>query len=118
MQMKVAILAGGMGSRIAEETDIKPKPMVEIGGRPILWHIMQHYSFYGHNEFVIALGYKGDSIKRYMIDYGTSESDLTVCIHSGDVLRHGNRRPHWTVDLVDTGLHTHTGGRIKRMRPY
>ncbi|WP_428937686.1 glucose-1-phosphate cytidylyltransferase [Fontivita pretiosa] len=116
--MKVAILAGGMGTRIAEETDIKPKPMVEIGGRPILWHIMQHYSYYGFNEFVIALGYKGEYIKRYMVDYGLAESDLTVDIASGDVLRHGNRRPDWTVDLVDTGLHTMTGGRIKRLRPY
>ncbi|HWP39581.1 MAG TPA: glucose-1-phosphate cytidylyltransferase [Tepidisphaeraceae bacterium] len=116
--MKVAILAGGMGTRIAEETDIKPKPMVEIGGRPILWHIMQHYSYYGFNEFVIALGYKGEYIKRYMVDFGLAESDLTVDIASGDVLRHGNRRPDWTVDLVDTGLHTMTGGRIKRLRPY
>jgi glucose-1-phosphate cytidylyltransferase len=107
-----------MGTRIAEETDIKPKPMVEIGGRPILWHIMQHYSYYGFNEFVIALGYKGEYIKRYMVDYGLAESDLTVDIASGDVLRHGNRRPDWTVDLVDTGLHTMTGGRIKRLRPY
>jgi glucose-1-phosphate cytidylyltransferase len=116
--MKVVILAGGMGSRISEETDVKPKPMVEIGGRPILWHIMQHYSSYGYNEFVIALGYKGHYIKRYMIDFGTEESDLTVSIGSGDVLRHGNRRPQWTVDLVDTGLHTMTGGRIRRIKPY
>jgi glucose-1-phosphate cytidylyltransferase len=115
--MKVAILAGGMGSRIAEETDIKPKPMVEIGGRPILWHIMQHYSHYGYKDFAIALGYKGEYIKRYMIDFGLAESDLTVDISSGDVLRHGNRRPDWTVDLVDTGLNTMTGGRIKRLQP-
>lgn len=116
--MKVAILAGGMGTRIAEETDIKPKPMVEIGGRPILWHIMQHYARYGLDEFIIALGYRGDYIKRYMMDFGLSESDLTIKVSSGDVLRHGNRRPDWTVDLVDTGLHTQTGGRIKRLRPY
>ena len=76
--MKVAILAGGSGSRLAEETEIKPKPMVEIGGRPILWHIMKHYAFYGHNDFVIALGYKGEVIKRYMVDYCSLESDLTV----------------------------------------
>lgn len=116
--MKTAILAGGMGSRLAEETDIKPKPMVEVGGRPLLWHIMQHYAHHGFTEFVIALGYKGEVIKRYMLDYGLSEDDLTVSVGSGDVLRHGNRRPDWTVDLVDTGLMTMTGGRIKRLRPY
>jgi len=116
--MKVAILAGGMGTRFAEETDIKPKPMIEIGGRPILWHIMQHYARYGHREFVVALGYKGEYIKRYMIDFGLAESDLTVDIGSGDVLRRGNRRPDWTVDLVDTGQNTMTGGRIKRLQSY
>jgi glucose-1-phosphate cytidylyltransferase len=107
-----------MGSRISEETDIRPKPMVEIGGRPILLHILQHYAHYGHNEFVIALGYKQEYIKRYMLDYGLAESDLTVDISSGDVMRHGNRRPDWTVQLIDTGLHTQTGGRIKRLKPY
>jgi glucose-1-phosphate cytidylyltransferase len=116
--MKTAILAGGVGSRLAEETDIKPKPMVEIGGRPILWHIMQHYAHFGHHHFVIALGYKGDYIKRYMIDFGLTEDDLTVAVGSGDVMRHGNRRPDWTVELVDTGMHTLTGGRIKRLQPY
>jgi glucose-1-phosphate cytidylyltransferase len=107
-----------MGTRLAEETDIRPKPMVEIGGRPILWHIMMQYSAHGFNEFVIALGYKGEYIKRYMIDYGLTESDLTVQVGSGDVLRHGNRRPDWTIDLVDTGNHTQTGGRIKRLQPF
>jgi glucose-1-phosphate cytidylyltransferase len=116
--MKVAILAGGVGSRLAEETDIKPKPMVELGGRPILWHIMQHYAHYGHSNFVIALGYKGEYIKRYMIDYGLAGTDLTVQVASGDVLRHGNTRPDWTVDLVDTGMNTMTGGRIKRLQKY
>ena len=116
--MKVAILAGGMGTRLAEETDIRPKPMVEVGGRPVLWHIMQHYAHFGFNEFVIALGYKGEYIKRYMIDYGLSESDLTVQVGSGDVLRHGNRRPDWTIDLVDTGTNTQTGGRIKRLQRF
>src|SRR5690349_14472539 len=109
--MKVAFLAGGMGSRLAEETDIKPKPMVEIGGRPILWHIMMHYWGYGYKDFAIALGYRGDYIKNWMINYGMSESDLTIKVASGDVLRHGNRRPDWTVELIDTGLNTNTGGR-------
>ncbi len=116
--MKVAILAGGVGSRLAEETDIKPKPMVEVGGRPILWHIMMHYAHYGFKDFVVALGYKGEYIKRYMMDYGLAESDLTVDLSSGDVLRHGNRRPDWTVELIDTGLATMTGGRIKRLQPF
>ena len=81
--MKVAILAGGRGSRLPEETDVKPKPMVEIGGRPILWHIMMHYSHYGHNEFVIALGYKGEVLKKYMVDYASMQSDLTVDVGTG-----------------------------------
>lgn len=116
--MKTAILAGGMGSRLAEETDIKPKPMVEIGGRPILWHIMMHYANYGHNEFVVALGYKGEYIKRYFLDYASIESNLTVKMRYGDVLRHGGRSPNWTVELVDTGIQTQTGGRIKRLQSY
>ncbi len=116
--MKVAILAGGVGTRLAEETDVKPKPMVEIGGRPILWHIMMHYSHYGFNEFVIALGYKGEYIKKYMIDYCSLQSNLTVKLRSGDVLKHNSTQPDWTVDLVDTGVDTLTGGRIKRLAAY
>ena len=116
--MKVVILAGGLGSRLAEETDIKPKPMVEVGGRPILWHIMQHYSHYGYNDFALALGYKGEYIKRYMIDYCKLTSDLTVKLRSGDVMRRGYQKCDWTVDLVDTGQSTQTGGRVKRMAPY
>lgn len=116
--MKVAILAGGYGSRLAEETEIKPKPMVEIGGRPILWHIMMHYSHYGFNEFVIALGYKGEVIKRYMVDYCALNSNLTVHLKNGEVHVHGSRAKDWVVDLVDTGLSTMTGGRIKRLAPY
>ena len=115
--MKVAILAGGVGTRLAEETEIKPKPMVEIGGRPILWHIMMHYARYGFNEFVIALGYKGEVIKRYMLDYAALHSDLTIKFRSGRVQRHDNHAPDWSVRLVDTGLNTLTGGRIKRLRP-
>lgn len=116
--MKVAILAGGKGTRIAEETDVRPKPMVEIGGRPILWHIMQHYAFYGFTNFVIALGYKGDYIKRYMLDFAVAESDLTVNVATGEFLCRQDRRPDWTVELIDTGLETMTGGRIKRLAPY
>lgn len=116
--MKVAILAGGMGSRLAEETEIKPKPMVEIGGYPILWHIMRIYSHYGFKNFVIALGYKGEVIKKYMVDYCPLSSNLTVDIGRGRVEVHDGQRPDWTVELVDTGLKTLTGGRIKRLQPY
>lgn len=116
--MKVAILAGGMGTRLAEETDVKPKPMVEIGGRPILWHIMMHYSHYGHNEFVVALGYKGEYIKKYMLEYSTLQCNLTVTVKDGGVIRQGNGHPDWKVELIDTGIDTNTGGRIKRLTPY
>lgn len=116
--MKVAILAGGVGSRLSEETVVKPKPMVEIGGQPILWHIMQHYAQYGHKEFVVALGYKGEVIKKYMQDYSSLASDLTVNIGSGEVERHGTTLPDWRVHLVDTGLSTDTGGRVKRLQPW
>ena len=116
--MKVAILAGGVGSRLAEETEIKPKPMVEIGGRPILWHVMMHYYHYGHKEFAIALGYKGEVIKKYMVDYCSLNSNLTVDFSTGDVRVHDGAKPEWTVDLVDTGTATLTGGRIKRLAPH
>ena len=116
--MKVAILAGGYGSRLAEETEIKPKPMIEIGGRPILWHIMRHYAHYGFDEFVIALGYKGEVIKKYMIDYCSLNSNLKVNLKTGEVKTNGGYRQDWTVDLVDTGISTQTGGRIKRLAPY
>ena len=117
--MKVAILAGGVGTRLAEETVVKPKPMVEIGGRPILWHIMKHYAAFEHNEFIIALGYKGEYIKKYMVDYCSLQSNLTVHLKSGDVKMHQQEsHPDWTVDLIDTGTNTLTGGRIKRLAPY
>lgn len=116
--MKIAILAGGVGSRLAEETEIKPKPMVEIGGRPILWHIMMHYAHYGFRQFVIALGYKGEQIKRWMIDYSTLNSNLTVNLKDGKINAHGNHAQDWTVDLIDTGQATLTGGRIKRFAPH
>jgi glucose-1-phosphate cytidylyltransferase len=123
--MKVGILAGGIGSRLAEETIVRPKPMVEIGGRPILWHIMMHYSTYGFKEFVVALGYKGEYIKRYMADYCSLAPDLRVSFKTGRVEPHGNGNGNgtrisedWVVDLIDTGQSTNTGGRIKRLAPH
>ncbi|MEM8530343.1 MAG: glucose-1-phosphate cytidylyltransferase [Chloroflexota bacterium] len=116
--MKVGILAGGAGSRLSEETDLKPKPMVEIGERPILWHIMKHYDHYGFNEFVIALGYKGHVIKKYMVDYCMLNSNLSINMKTGDVAMHGGDAPDWMVHLVDTGLETQTGGRIKHLIPH
>src|SRR6201992_1231292 len=102
--MKVAILAGGLGSRSAEETEFKPKPMVEVGGKPILWHIMMHYAHHGFNEFAIALGYKGEVIKKYMVDYCWLNRDLSVSLKTGKVKMSGGVVPDWQVDLVDTGL--------------
>jgi glucose-1-phosphate cytidylyltransferase len=118
--MKVAILAGGLGARLAEETETKPKPMVEIGGYPILWHIMMHYAYYGLKHFVIALGYKGEHIKKYMVDYCRLCNDLTVNLGNGDVKIHDGDgyKADWTVELIDTGRDTNTGGRIKRLAPY
>src|SRR5664279_5396411 len=116
--MKVAILAGGVGSRLSEETEAKPKPMVEIGGKPILWHIMMHYAHYGYRDFAIALGYKGEIIKKYILDYASLSRNLTVSLKTGAVQMNGGQSPDWTVDLVDTGSPTQTGGRIKRLQPY
>jgi glucose-1-phosphate cytidylyltransferase len=116
--MKVAILAGGFGTRLAEETEIKPKPMIEIGGKPILWHIMKHYTHFGFNEFAIALGYKGEYIKRWMKDFSTLESDMTVNTKTGEIKVYEKEKTDWVVDLVDTGLNTLTGGRIKRLQPW
>ena len=115
--MKVVILAGGLGTRLTEETETRPKPMVEIGGRPILWHIMKLYAHYGFREFVVALGYKGDVIKRYFLDYAKLQSNFTVNLASGDVMRRGSQPEDWTVHLVDTGGATNTGGRLKRLAP-
>jgi glucose-1-phosphate cytidylyltransferase len=116
--MKVVILAGGLGSRLSEETDIKPKPMVEIGGRPILWHIMKFYAHYGFNEFFIALGYKGEMIKRYFLDYFSLNGSMTLNLANGQVKKHSKNCEDWTVHLMDTGMDTLTGGRLKRLEPH
>ncbi|MDH4171755.1 MAG: glucose-1-phosphate cytidylyltransferase [Acidimicrobiia bacterium] len=115
--MKVGILAGGRGTRLAEETELRPKPMVEIGGKPLLWHIMRHYAHFGHKDFVVACGYKGDVIKRWFADRLATAGDLTVDFAKGSVTPHATDDDvDWTVELVDTGLKTATGGRIKRLR--
>lgn len=116
--MKVAILAGGLGTRLQEETTLKPKPMVEIGGRPILWHIMKIYASYGFQEFVVALGYKGEVIKDYFINYRYKASDLTVSLKKGDTTVFDGGCEDWTVHLIDTGLSTQTGGRVKRVAKF
>ncbi len=116
--MKVAILAGGLGTRLTEETEVRPKPMVEIGEYPILWHIMQLYAAQGFNEFVVALGYKGEFIKDYFVNYRQRASSLTVSLATGQVTVHDRDYEDWTVHLLNTGLHTQTGGRVKRLAHY
>ncbi len=116
--MKVVILAGGLGTRLAEETEVVPKPMVEIGGRPILWHIMKHYAYYGLKEFVIALGYKGEVIKRYFLDYYSLNSNMVINLSNGDMQVHNKQSEDWLVHLIDTGLSTLTGGRVKRLESF
>ena len=116
--MKVVILAGGFGTRLSEETINIPKPMVEIGGKPILWHIMKIYSYYGYNEFIICLGYKGYIIKEYFINYFMHMSDISVDLANGEIEVHNSHAENWKVTLVDTGLNTMTGGRIKRIKKY
>jgi glucose-1-phosphate cytidylyltransferase len=116
--MKAVILAGGVGSRLQEETVSRPKPMVEIGGRPILWHIMKLYDHYGITDFIICLGYRGYQIKEYFANYVLHGSDVTVDIQERTVEYHGTTAEPWRVTLVDTGAHTMTGGRLKRVAPY
>lgn len=116
--MKAVILAGGFGTRLSEETDLRPKPMIEIGGKPILWHIMRTYSHYGIREFVICCGYKAEWIKRYFSEYYTINSDITVNLGTGAIGYINPIKEDWRVTLVDTGLETMTGGRLKRIRPY
>ena len=116
--MKVVILAGGLGTRLSEETTIKPKPMVEIGGKPILWHIMKIYSYFGFNEFIICLGYKGYLIKEYFANYFLHQSDITIDLEKNKIETHNNYAEPWKVTLVDTGDNTMTGGRILRVKDY
>jgi glucose-1-phosphate cytidylyltransferase len=116
--MKVVILAGGFGTRLSEETDVRPKPMVEIGGKPILWHIMKTYSSYGFNEFVVLLGYKGYVIKEFFSNYFLHQSDVTIDLANNSMEVHQNESEPWKVTLLETGLNTLTGGRIKRAKDY
>lgn len=114
--MKAIILAGGFGTRLSEETVLRPKPMVEVGGRPILWHIMNIYAVHSVNEFIVALGYKGDVIKKYFLNFYAINNDISIDLGSGKTTIHDGNQPHWQIHLVDTGLHTQTGGRLKRLR--
>lgn len=117
--MKVVILAGGMGSRLAELTEVVPKPMVQIGGRPILWHIMKHFAAYGHKEFLVALGYKSDVVKDFFLKYRTLNTSITVDLGSGDVSLHDDHSGEdWKIHLIETGLTTQTGGRVGRLREW
>ena len=116
--MKAVILAGGLGTRLSEETTLRPKPMVEIGGKPILWHIMNIHATYGINEFVIALGYKAEMIKDYFLNFYAWNNDISLDLSTGKKTIYDGNAPKWTVHLVDTGLSTQTGGRVKRLKKW
>lgn len=116
--MKVAILAGGLGTRLAEETELKPKPLVEIGGIPILWHILKLYDARGFRDFYIGAGYKGELIKRYFVDYATLAGNMTIQVATGSVERHEHDHDDWAVHVIDTGQDTQTGGRVGRLKPW
>src|SRR5580700_6701486 len=113
--MRTVILAGGFGTRLAEETDSRPKPMIEIGNQPMLWHIMQHYATYWFTEFVVALGYKSEIVKRYFLEYSRLSGSMSVNLARGDMTRHDPPGEDWIVHLIDTGTNTNTGGRVKRV---
>src|SRR5687767_5291856 len=114
MRMKAVILAGGLGTRLSEETVLRPKPMVEVGGKPILWHIMQIHAAHGIREFILALGYKGEMVKEYFLNFFAINNDLSVDLSTGKTIIHDGNQPKWIVHLVDTGVTTQTGGRVKR----
>jgi glucose-1-phosphate cytidylyltransferase len=116
--MKIVILAGGLGSRLSEETVIHPKPMIEIGNRPIIWHIMKYYSMYNFNEFFLAVGYKGDVIKRYFLEYQATNRSFRIGLVNNKLDFLNENEENWTVNLIDTGLSTNTGGRLKKLQPY
>jgi glucose-1-phosphate cytidylyltransferase len=116
--MKAVILAGGLGSRLSEETVARPKPMVEIGGKPMLWHIMNIYAAHGVHEFVVALGYRAEVVKEYFLNFYAINNDISIDLSQGTTTVHHGKQPHWKVHLVDTGLHTQTGGRLSRLREW
>ena len=116
--MKVVLLAGGLGTRLAEETEAEPKPMVEIGGYPLLWHVMRHYAEHGFKEFYVALGFRGEVVKRYFHEYHSLAGSMTIDFARGELSRHERGSDDWIVHLHETGLHTMTGGRLKRLEPH
>jgi glucose-1-phosphate cytidylyltransferase len=116
--LNVAILAGGLGTRLSEETDVRPKPMVEVGGQPLIWHIMKHYATHGSSDFYVALGYKGEFLKRYFRDYNALAGSINVSLQDGKVTPLDDVHEHWNVNLIDTGNETNTGGRLKRLEPW